>query len=86
MIFSIIYSRLLTTMKSFSKQFLECKKYKLQGTVTLENASKFLPCCPRKRRELLKENKDKISLVSCLKFGGVCSTLNSKCTKLRANK
>lgn len=75
-------------IKPFSTQFRECSKAGLHGKGEFKSFKKhpeLLPMFPKKKLfEAIKNGELKgIQEISCLKFGGKCSSANKDCRKLR---
>jgi hypothetical protein len=73
--------------KMFSEQFRECSRNNLVGVdgpfKSFAEHPELLPFCPMKAKKMLDSGCKGISYMACLKFGGICSSGNIACQKLR---
>lgn len=72
-------------IKPFHKQFCECKKLGLNNNTKYLSFKNYPGFAPR-RYYKYKENREElkgVTLLKCDKFGGICSSQNKKCRKLR---
>jgi|SRR5581483_8888254 len=77
-------------MKSFREQFIECSKNKLHGDgpfLKWKDHPELLPIFPKAARAvarvLKKDPEAGLQTISCLKFGGQCSSGHPQCRELR---
>lgn len=69
-------------MKSFKEQYVECREYGFHGKGEPLVSPNDLPLVQQMTPEQKSALKTKFT-VSCLRFGGICSSGNEACRQMR---
>jgi guanylate kinase len=82
-----ILQRVHLPMIPFRDQFIGCSNGGFHGEgPSLKLTPDLLPFCPAKRKQMLESGMTRLPTVSCLRFGGRCSSGNTQCREHRRNK